>query len=200
MNLDFTPENMYFWGFLWADAHFGIQREPYWRVSLEIVKSDMDNIDNIIPNWMNRSIRKRKNRQEQACAYTGRQDFCDFLKDHGYINKQSPSKDILNHKYANYWFRGVVDGDGCWYFNQKNYLRQFSITSNYDQDWAYFIDLLNSLKCNFIFNQHIQKNGNKFSRIRMTNKDNLNKLFQYLYPNGYDFGLKRKYDKALLCR
>ena len=33
-----------------------------------------------------------------------------------------------------YFFRGLIDGDGSYYFNNEKKYYQFSITSNYNQD------------------------------------------------------------------
>ena len=40
------------------------------------------------------------------------------------------------------------------------------------------------------------KNGNKSSYIRVKKYDEISKIFKYLYPEGYDIGLKRKYHKC----
>jgi hypothetical protein len=42
------------------------------------------------------------------------------------------------------------------------------------------------------------KNGNKSSYIRVKKYDEIKKLFSYLYPSAYEFGLKRKFEKCKL--
>lgn len=46
-------------------------------------------------------------------------------------------------------------------------------------------------------NRRVNKNNaNSQSSIRVVNYNDILKLSNYIYPNGYEFGLKRKYDKC----
>ena len=109
-------------------------------------------------------------------------------------------KNIPSHLYK-YWYRGLIDGDGCWYINEKNYNYQFSLAGSYKQDWSYFEHLLNKLKIKYSVQRRIQ-NNNKSSCIRITNKHGIIKLGNFIYNNYKidNIGLKRKYDKYKLIK
>jgi len=99
-------------------------------------------------------------------------------------------------EYHRYFFLGLIDGDGCFYFNKKT--RQFYITSGFEQDWSHIIKLfiylnISQFECRKVKN----KNGNKSSFIRIKKHNEILNLFNYLYPNGtYEIGLKRKFIKC----
>jgi len=40
---------------------------------------------------------------------------------------------------------GLIDDDGCFYFNEKNKIRQFYVTYSFDQDWSHMINLFNEI-------------------------------------------------------
>lgn len=194
--LDFSlnPNNLYLWGFLWSDGY--IMRRPA-RITLEILDEDFKDIKNIIPNYYNRYSRSRKGRKKQSSAFSSREDLVDFLYDNGYDNKQKPSKLLTNNDLSYYWFRGVVDGDGCWYYNDKWKTRQFVLASNYEQDWDFFTDMLDDIKCKYKIKHKTQKQKTqKYSIVRICEKSSIKNLINYLYPEGYDIGLRRKYEKS----
>jgi len=88
---------------------------------------------------------------------------------------------------------GWIDADGCFYYNKKNNCRQFSIACSYEQDWSIFENLLNDLSITYSISR--QKNKNKYSHLRITNKIGINTLGDYIYS---DFiPMKRKHMKYL---
>ena len=190
-----TPHNMYFWGFLWADGYISKKQN---RVSLEIAKKDFDNIKYCIPTQFNVYYRQQKNRQEQGNAICGRADIYNFFVSKGYDNKQTPDNALINSKLSRCWFLGVIDGDGSWYYNAKNNCTQFNLSSNYYQNWEFFSSLLDNLGCKYKIHRIVTKKKHKHSYIRMCCRRNITKLFNYLYPNEFEFGLYRKYVKGKL--
>lgn len=193
IDLTKSPENMYLWGYLWADGYFYKK-----TIHLEIVKTDMDDIKNIIPNYYKFYSRIRKNRKPQEKAYTSNKEIFYFLTKNGYSDKDQPSDYLLDDKLSYLWYRGLVDGDGCWYFNKKNKCRQFYISSNYEQNWKFIEDLLNSLNCTYSIQRIITKKNHKYSCIRTMNKDSIRKIYNYLYQDNLHIGLSRKFKKAQL--
>jgi hypothetical protein len=120
-----------------------------------------------------------------------------------YVNKTYKSPDKIlkylkekNRLLVNYWFRGYFDGDGCVYYNKKHFLRQISFASGYDQDWLGFVNQLENLDIKNIkvIKSHQKKSNSKSSCLKFCGLDNCKKLMDFLYPTGYDFGFKRKYD------
>jgi hypothetical protein len=105
----------------------------------------------------------------------------------------------------NYFLRGVIDGDGCFYINKKTNQTQFSLAGSYNQNWNYFTDILNSLNIKYnIKKSKIKKEGkiHKSSVVRITKRNDIVKLGDFVYVN-YEMdkmGLKRKYDKYIITK
>lgn len=194
----YTKEFVYFLGLLWSDGF--IERS---RTILEIIEDDALQIVNDIKkvDFLNICTmrRERKNRKPQMSIYFCNVNFYDIYQKKYFIDKsfKSPNdllKDIPD-ELNRYFYLGVVDGDGCFYFNKAT--RQFCVTSSYEQDWSYLINLFKSIEVSqFEIRKVINKNGNKSSFIRVKKHDEINNIFNFLYPNGYEIGLKRKFLKC----
>jgi len=206
LTTNITPESSYMLGFLWADGHVS---KSVCRISLSIQKEDMDilkeTFDNVI-DWNYYKVKEKNGWKPVIMAYTGHKILHKFLVDNDYSEKSTKSAcNILKHipeKLHHYFFRGVVDGDGSFYINEKQYLYQFALSSSYDQDWTYFINLLKQLGIKFKIQKTSRINNkdilNRSSQIRITNKKEISKLFDYIYQD-FEFdkmGLLRKYEKA----
>lgn len=197
INLEPTPQNLYMWGWLWSDGYIGKCSRGQPRISLEIVTDDFEDIATLFPSQFSRYDRQRKGRRPQSSAVCTREDYYDFLISNGYDHKQNPSQLMIRSDMSNHWFRGVIDGDGSWYFNEKWKTRQFILASHHEQDWSWFTNQLEELGCSYKVTRRSTKTGN-YSIVRTTKKSCLRKLQEYLYPNGYEFGLVRKYEKSKL--
>jgi hypothetical protein len=92
----------------------------------------------------------------------------------------------------------MIDGDGCFYFNEKYGLRQFTLTGSLNQDWSSFEKIFKELGVVYkIIRTPNSKTGS--SQIRILNKENINKIGNYIYPNLLnDIGLPRKFEKFKL--
>lgn len=194
----YTREFVYFLGILWSDGF--IERS---RAVLEIVEEDALQIVNDIKkiDFLNICTmrRERKNRRPQMSIYFCNTKFYDSYLGEHFINKSIRSPNSLIEEIPNdlkrYFFLGLVDGDGCFYFNKKT--RQFYITSSYDQDWSHIINLFNSIDVEqYEVKKVVNKKGNRSSYIRVKKHDEINNIFNFLYPIGYEMGLKRKFLKC----
>lgn len=190
----------YFLGFLWSDGF--IER---YRTILEIVEDDaleiLENIKSI--DFLNICTmrRARENRRPQMSIY-----FCDSMFYDNYQSKYFNDKsfrspcDLIHDipsELVRYFYLGLIDGDGSFYFNKKNGIRQFVITSTYEQDWSYVENLFISLNITqYEIRRVVNKKGNRSSLIRIKKYDEILSLYNYLYPNGYEIGLSRKYHKC----
>ena len=149
-------------------------------------------------------IETYKNKSQQLCISTSNKPLTNFLITHDYTSKNNASADkILSHIPKNlhhYWFRGLVDGDECFYINNKRKCYQVSISSSFDQNWNYIETLFQTLDIPLYVvrrKQLQQQKTNKSSYIRITNKSDIIKFGKYIY-NGYNndhMGLSRKYKK-----
>lgn len=194
----YTKEFVYFLGFLWADGF--IER---YRTLLEIVEDDaMDIVDDIRKIEFLKictSKRKRKNRKPQMSIYFCNSSFYDIFQKKYFNGKSEKSPtdilDIIPQNMKRFFYLGLIDGDGCFYF--KNKTRQFYVTSSYDQDWDHITNLFTVLEIKqYEIRRVLNKNGNKSSYIRIKKHDEIAKLINYLYPIGYELGLNRKYLKS----
>lgn len=194
----FSKEFAYFLGFLWSDGF--IERK---RTILEILEDDAQQIVEDIKriDFLNICTMKRtrKNRKPQMSIYFCNTSFYDNFQSKHFIDKSQSSPisliEIIPENLIRYFYLGLIDGDGCFYLHKT--MRQFYITSSYNQDWNHVVNLFKKLNINQYEIRQIQnKNGNKSSYIRVKKYEEIKNLFNYLYPNGYDIGLKRKFLKC----
>lgn len=196
-----SNEFVYYLGYLWADGT--IYRTG---IKLELKESDMiDIIDTLYKiNFIKfREYRRtREGWSPQMSIYFCNAKLYDsffsiYFKDK---SKSSPKKllEIIPSEYIRYFFLGLIDGDGCFYLSKDKKITQFSISSSYEQDWTHIEELFKSIDIKkYRINKRINKNGNSQSFIRVVNYNDIERLSNYLYPNEYEFGLKRKYDKCI---
>ncbi len=201
-----TKEVAYILGILWADGF--IYSKKYQAIRLEIKSEDMKCIDYIFKETGKWTIthRNRKNRQPQSTIQTSNKILVEFLLQKGYYPHSIESADkilfLIPDELKHYWFRGLIDGDGCFYINKKNNIHQLSISGSYDQDWAYIINVFNNLNIKYSVNRRKQAQGtkiNKFSYIRIANRKDIINFGNYIYKGymGDKMGFLRKHKKFL---
>ena len=101
---------------------------------------------------------------------------------------------LNNKKLQIFFLRGLIDGDGSFYWNEKKKYAQFTLASSYNQNWDYLLEFLKD------FNPFIRRNINfsgKSSILRITGKDNIINFIKFLGYETNQLGLKRKNDYAL---
>lgn len=195
-----TYYTAYILGFIWADGYLTKDGRHF---NVSGVKEDIDEIEHLfdkIGNWCKHIDNREKYGWKNAKTLIGsNKKIYDFLLEHEYNKKSYVSADKILLKIPDdlkhYFFRGLVDGDGCFYYNEKGYLRQFALTSTYEQDWSYFEELCKELDIKYVIKRvkKINKktdNENKSSLVRVLGKDII-KLGEYLYK-GEELGLTRK--------
>ncbi len=204
-NLD--ENSSYILGLLWADGYISKNNPTIKKrniITLECLYEDMKNFAPIFEKtgvWLYYN-RQRENKKMVTTAYTSNPLFHKFLTDYDYNLKSivSPNKIIstISTNFISYFLLGVIDGDGCFYFNKKNGLRQFTLTGSFNQDWLAFEKIFYKLNINYkIIRKKNKKSG--YSQLRITNRDNISKLGEYVYSNFKTdkIGLLRKYRKYL---
>ena len=189
------PEVAYLLGFLWADGYI-VRNE----VRLEIVKDDLDTIKPIlesIGNWTY-SYRDRNGCRTSGRATTSNKKIKEFLVNHDYHKKSYVSADKILSKIPNelkhYFFRGLVDGDGCIYVNEKTNEKRISISSSVNQNWFYVENICNEIDVNFNVYQKIGKHSSSVIEI---NGVYAKTFCDYIYQDK-QFGLDRKHNKYLI--
>lgn len=197
----------YILGFIWADGY--LNKNNGFSINIEILTKDAEQLKYIFlktGDWCFYNINSpsKKKWQPQTKIQCNNKELFNFLKDNDYVDKSISSPDKILSKipkeYHNYFFRGLSDGDGCFYFKEHGRkLRQYCLTSNIFQNWDYIENLLLSIdvkKYKFIKNTRINKKTGKLnssSIMRITNKSDIKKFGDYIY-SGELFGLDRKYE------
>ena len=202
-----TKEVAYLLGLIWSDGY--VHQKGYSNtVSVSMVEEDIEHLLSIfdtIGNW-SKHHRKRKGKKPSITVSINNKPVVNFLLKHGYHSKSYNSADeilsIISYELQPYWFRGLIDGDGSIYHNDKNKCYQLSIASTYKQNWLYCENLFKKLKIRYGICRRRQKRKNKIhtgSIIRISNKKDIIKFCNYIY---FDFdktpmGLVRKYEKFI---
>ena len=192
-----TPEVAYMLGLLWADGH--VQYSSHLGcVELGTTYPDSDVFVPIFLDYGKWSVttHKPKNSKHKLRyrILTSNRPLATFLFKCDYTSKSKSPDKILSKipdelKY--YWFRGLVDGDG--HVNKDRY--QITISSSYEQDWSYMINLCNQLNITYKIKQNEFKQGTKNSVFMTTGKSAAIRLGSYIYNNREidKLGLDRKY-------
>lgn len=194
-------EVVYLLGFIWGDGYLNHHHYGIWSEFLEEDFTQLKDIFLKTGDW-NVNFRTRTGCRPVVMVHTHSKVFYEFLQSMDYKIKTgcSPHKilHLIPENLHPYWFRGFSDADGCFYFNSKQYIRQFSIGGTYNQDWQFMIDLSKKLGIlKFDIGQSKTKNGNS-SHFRYTSKSTVVTFGDYIYKNYDGMGLKRKYDKFML--
>lgn len=199
MELKWNKYLSYYLGFLYSDGSV-----DKYRAIIEIVKDDGDVIEPFIKkSGLDFLIytRNRKNRRQQKSFYHCDVLFSKYLYELNFNNKstESPITTDIPEDLFRYFILGIIDGDGCFYISNDKITKQFYITSSYNYDWVMIESLFNTLNIKYKISRVInsKEKNHRSSYIRVTKYDSLRKIHEYLYPSGYEIGLKRKYDKSI---
>lgn len=204
-----TKEVSYLLGLIWADGFFNSSKNgKNHNFGITMIKNDIDKIKNVL-NTIGKWYYYERNHligtwKPSVNVMTNNKRIFNFLIDHDYDKKSYVSADKILSKIPNelkhYFFRGLIDGDGCFYYRSKidSTIRQFTITSTYNQDWSYVEDIFKYLNIKYNI-KRTYNTKSSYSIIRITNKNGIIKFGDYVYSNYDDdeIGLNRKYDKYM---
>ncbi len=197
---NFTKESVYLLGFIWGDGYINNNGKNN-QIRIECVSEDIEALKFVLEKtgkWTyNKRMRVNKKR-EVTIASASNKELIKFLVENEYKNKSISTPEKIWNKIPNefkkYFILGWIDADGCFYHNNKWNLNQFYLSGSYEQDWTIFEKLLNELNVKYKI-QRI-KNKTKYSCIRITNRNEIKKMGNYIYDNLIP--LKRKHDKYML--
>lgn len=196
-NEKITKELAYWLGFFWADGTVSEDGS----IVIEIIREDGEQLkplfDSIFPFSIN--YRERQGRRPQMSFRACNKKVKELLNSLGKYPKSFESHEKIfsylnNDELRIYFLRGLIDGDGNFYINSSKYYAQFTIASNFNQDWSFLLDYLKE------FHPHIcqsDKKSGKSSVLRVTGEANLLKLIDFLHYKNTSIGLQRKANKAL---
>lgn len=200
------PTFIYILGYIWGDGHIhngGVGKTN--SLSLEIIKEDGTDIyDKMLSviNW-NVYYRKRGNRKEQICFTICNRMLIEYLVSLDFHKKSYNYPVILNKlsfEMKRYFYLGLSDADGCFYYNLDQYCYQYTISSTSEQDWGHVSDIFDHLGIEYKIKkiEKVNKSGNihMHSLVLISNEKDVLKFGDYLYSDDF-IGLKRKYEKYL---
>jgi hypothetical protein len=194
-----TKEAAYILGYIWGDGYIGSQN----RIGISTSGDDYISLEAILATtgewkFYRYPVKNHPTWKDKLSFNISDEVLHKFLLDMNYSSKnQSPCKIIayIPKEFRHYWFRGLIDADGCFYYNEKQCCKQFFIAGPVDQDWMYMYNLFNLLKIrNYNINLRNRPNS-KASYFRTTNREDIIKLGEYIYQNYDEVGLRRKYNK-----
>lgn len=201
LNIEFenhkNPKELAYWlGFFWADGYIRKNSE----LVIEITEEDGLTLKPIFMRLASFKIykRSREGRKPQMSFYYRDKSIAQILKSLGkYSNSIESHEKILKYipeKYRNYFIRGLIDGDGCFYTDSKHV--QFSITNSINYDWEYLKNYFNGVyNLNCLIHNTETNNGNS-STLRASGKYNIIEFIKQLYKIKDGVWLPRKFNKS----
>jgi hypothetical protein len=207
-----SKEAAYILGLLWADGTLHGKSE----IILHCVKDDIEIFYPTFKATGDWDLRfyQQPNRKPDGTISTCNKIMSDYLRSVGYgphtFDSASKAISAVPDSLKPLWFRGLLDGDGCWHTGKRNTRKVghaycVSVAGAYQQDWSYFAVLFDELniKWSVIKVKRELDNGKVHSNsvIRVCGKSNLISLGDYIYSSYSDdkIGLPRKYDKYLFA-
>jgi hypothetical protein len=191
-----TPESSYILGLWWADGYVSKTTNS---INLQCLKEDIDYFYPIFQTTGKYNLYFRKQPLNDKISGTincSSKGLHDFLVENDYINKSTKSyHNILNSipKILHpYFFLGLSDGDGCFYYNEKNQITQYIIASTYEQDWESMELLCLEMNIKYRINR-TEREGGRYSQFQINNHAGIILFGDYIYQG--KLGLDRKRDK-----
>jgi hypothetical protein len=189
-------EKAYFLGLLYADG-WVIEKTGYIGIAL------VEETPNLLEN-LNKSIKSsrpiKKYNGKTSIGYYFRLDLNSFellndLKNHGISQNKTFSlkfpatvpKELLPH-----FIRGVYDGDGSGSYKDKPIRDYFGFLGT--KEFCIGLQYVLNSELTLSEKVNINKHKNIFS-LRYSNKEDIKKLYNYIYKDKNSFYLKRKFDK-----
>ncbi len=188
----------YLLGFLWADGN--IRKDTY-VVRCQIAEDDGEQIKRLFERTGRWKITYRAasyqdgiNRKRQMGFEVHDKHLHSLLKDLGYGDKgtRSPSKVLsaLPPIFHHYFWRGYLDGDGCFYTGTGI---SVNFSGPIDQCWESLTKQLKSLQIQYRYDRYERSSGHS-SRITLSDQESILRFGVYIYK-GEQFGLDRKMKK-----
>lgn len=183
-----TPEEAYILGLLWADGHIQIREQnnyKHYRITLSTTSPDIDTFLPIFQKTGRWMVHYRKdpnpNHKKAYSISTTNRPAVEYLLQHSYKQKSWESADKIISKIPenlqHYWFRGLVDGDGC--IDTKG---RVSIYSGYNQDWTYMVNLCKKLNISYKIIKRLRKLGGS-GEFHLHKRIHAKKFLDYIYLN-----------------
>jgi hypothetical protein len=199
----YTPISSYILGFIWADGcirNRAKNKEIVIRIAIDDAR-ELYPVFKQTGKWRFTVTKKVKQTwKDTGTIYAHNKKVVEFLCNNGYSphSKESANEilDKIPKELHRFWFLGLIDGDGCWYFNHKKRNVKVSISSYYNQDWNFVENFYKELGIDYKISRVHTKYGSK-SDIIVSRRRSILLLGEFLYQSRHSdsLGLKRKHGK-----
>lgn len=214
--LFYNPNFAYVLGLIWADGYVAYNpQKSKWQVSVSLIEEDMLDLKHIFQSfgsWFEFYHKPQgySFKRQLKLGITHRK-FVEFLikNDFQLKSNASPHKILscLPENLHLFFWRGYIDGDGCFYFNEKyqSCKHAFTLAGSIDQDWEAAKNILSRLKINYSINRRISQETEKTSTgswIIIQSSADIVKWGDFIYGEAkkLNIGLDRKFQKFLLIK
>ena len=202
VNLKFYPEFVYILGFLWADGsvdNYGYHH----KVKAEIVSDDAKPLTKIFlktGRWYSSKRQRvpddfKKSPRESTTFKISNKEFVEFLIKFRYKSKNlspQPLLDIIPKKLHNFWFRGLIDGDGSFHCNGRR--TAIIVCGPLEQDWSFLKLTCEELKIAYNIYKQITPKGSG-SVFKIQRRNDVFRFGSWLYEDSALICLPRKFAK-----
>lgn len=195
-----NPKFIYLLGYIWADGHLRREAKRF-GLSMELKSEDGEKLKDLFLSVapMRHRLFKKKNGYETTAFYCRNKQLCVFLGENDFSEKSEcePTKvlSVIKDELHIFFWKGFFDGDGS--IAPTNRYRTVAFSGPFDYQWVELTKFFLKLEISLHFKKNICRYGNH-SQAKFWKRDWVEKFFRLIYPHGYDFGLKRKYDKFIL--
>lgn len=192
------PRVAYLLGLLWADGHIDHHESKRYMIMINMVAEDLTCVEPVFDStgaW-NKYVSPKKEARTQRTFKTSNRRLTRFLSEQGYTNRSGLPR-ILSRIPRNlwpHWFRGLMDGDGCFYVGSKG--NSASVCGPSDQDWSYLTDVMEQVGVLYTVRVTGDESGAR-SAVAISDLRSISRWGDYIYATYEDdrIGLPRKWEK-----
>jgi hypothetical protein len=200
---DINDKMAYFLGFFWGDGGMKSNNKPT-VPKICIAKDDGQQLYPLFQECFEFSYTEyaQLNRKIRSTFFFKDKELKRFLLEMDAMNKSyiAPTKILqaIPQDLHRYFWRGLIDADGCFYKCKGKKGGTFSISSTLNQDWSSFEKLCDSLGIeNLSVYKRETKKGDS-SAVEIKYGPDIQKIGHFIYGENFDdIGLKRKFDKFI---
>lgn len=193
-----TPETAYLLGLIWADGDVARPNTGRYYIRVEMVARDLEEVVPVFDasgKW-SQVRRTRTGRDHEVLRLeTANKELWTLVEPHK--RDPLPLLSAMDAELRPYWFRGMFDGDGCYYAPAGKNVRQMAVVGHEDQDWTFLTAQLDALEVSYRNRRrdHVAKDGtiSRSSSVRWTNPAGCKAWHDYTHASWMKtFGLSRK--------
>ena len=160
--INLTPETAYILGVIWSEGNVARPGSGRTYIRVEMLSEDLEEILPVFEScgkWAQHRRTRRGRTREILRLETANKRLWEFIEPH----KRNPASllSTMDESLRPYWFRGMFDGDGCFY-NPSRGKNQMFVGGCVEQDWSFLTEQLDALGISWkhTLKKHYPKEGN----------------------------------------